>query len=282
MAGRAERPSDFAPRLAQVEADPSRAVPVLSRAPRTRRRPRSRPTPRRRPMARARRAEPVSGVQRRGAAVRHERRAGLHRRAGERHPRGARDRPRARRVLRRPRRRRRVARDAGAIRDRMQEHASHPVVRYTQAIVNHGREAGASLAHPHAQLLGMPFVPGAILEEEAGFSRFEGNCLLCATAEAELGRRHSGRASTPSAALVVCPYWSGTPFEMLMIPKAARGAPHRDPRGRARRRSASCCATRCACCAISSVISRTTSSSTPRRSATTASSTGTRTSGRSS
>ena len=30
-----------------------------------------------------------------------------------------------------------------------------PNIRYTQAIVNQGREAGASLTHPHGQLLGM-------------------------------------------------------------------------------------------------------------------------------
>ena len=53
-----------------------------------------------------------------------------------------------------------------AMRDRMEEHARTPNVRYTQAIVNHGREAGASLAHPHGQLLGMPFVPGEIVDEE--------------------------------------------------------------------------------------------------------------------
>ena len=35
---------------------------------------------------------------------------------------------------------------------RLQQHASTPNVRYTQAIINHGREAGASLAHPHGQI----------------------------------------------------------------------------------------------------------------------------------
>ena len=35
-----------------------------------------------------------------------------------------------------------------ALRDRLEEHASLPNLRYTQAIVNSGREAGASLEHP--------------------------------------------------------------------------------------------------------------------------------------
>ena len=40
--------------------------------------------------------------------------------------------------------------------------------------MNFGREAGASLLHPHGQLLGMPFVPGEIAEEEAGFRPLRG------------------------------------------------------------------------------------------------------------
>ena len=44
-----------------------------------------------------------------------------------------------------------------ALKRRFTDHSATPQVRYTQAIVNHGREAGASLAHPHGQLLGLPF-----------------------------------------------------------------------------------------------------------------------------
>ena len=69
---------------------------------------------------------------------------------------------------------------------RLQQHAATKNVRYTQAIINHGREAGASLAHPHGQLLGLPFVPGELLDEQRAFTRFEGGCILCATVEAEL------------------------------------------------------------------------------------------------
>src|SRR5690606_25201563 len=105
-----------------------------------------------------------------------------------------------------------------ALRDRLEDHARHHGVRYTQAIVNHGREAGASLSHPHGQLLGMPFVPGTLLEEEAGFGRFEGSCLLCTVAEAELSE--GGRVVVDDERVVaVAPFWSGTPYELLLIPK---------------------------------------------------------------
>src|SRR3954451_22731959 len=71
-----------------------------------------------------------------------------------------------------------------AVRDRMEEHASLPGLRYSQAIVNQGREAGASIEPPHGQLLGMPFVPSEIADEVEGFSRFAGNCLLCTAVDA--------------------------------------------------------------------------------------------------
>jgi UDPglucose--hexose-1-phosphate uridylyltransferase len=105
-----------------------------------------------------------------------------------------------------------------AIRDRVEDHARMDGIRYTQAIVNHGREAGASLEHPHGQLLGIPFVPGEILEEEAGFRRFGGACLLCTTAESELRAGHRVVIDAESV-VVVCPFWSGSPFEMLVLPK---------------------------------------------------------------
>jgi UDPglucose--hexose-1-phosphate uridylyltransferase len=113
-------------------------------------------------------------------------------------------------------------RDAGlvmaALRDRLEDHARTDHVRYTQAIVNHGREAGASLAHPHGQLLGMPFVPGEILEEERAFVRFEGGCILCATAEAEVADQ-SRLIYEDDSVVAVCPFWSGTPYELLVIPR---------------------------------------------------------------
>ena len=102
---------------------------------------------------------------------------------------------------------------------RLQQHAGTRNVRYTQAIINHGREAGASLAHPHGQLLGLPFVPGEILEEQRAFSRFEGGCILCATIEAELvdGKRV---LFSNDDVVAVSPYWAGAPYELLIIPRS--------------------------------------------------------------
>jgi UDPglucose--hexose-1-phosphate uridylyltransferase len=104
-----------------------------------------------------------------------------------------------------------------ALKRRFIDHAATPNIRYTQAIVNHGREAGASLSHPHGQLLGLPFVPGEVLDEERAFARFAGGCLACTTIEAE---RSTGErvVLANDDVTVICPYWSGSPFEMLILP----------------------------------------------------------------
>ena len=109
-----------------------------------------------------------------------------------------------------------------ALRDRLAQHAQEPVVRYSQAIVNHGRAAGASLEHPHGQLLGIPFVPDELVDEIAGFRRFTGSCLLCATISAERDATHR-TVSDHDGVVVVAPWWSARPFELLVIPETHQG-----------------------------------------------------------
>ncbi len=105
-----------------------------------------------------------------------------------------------------------------ALRDRMGEHAKLPGLRYSQAVVNCGREAGASLKHPHGQLLSMPFIPGETANEMAGFTRFKGNCLLCAVIDAEEEAGHRV-VHADDQVVTISPFWSGTPYEMLLIPR---------------------------------------------------------------
>jgi UDPglucose--hexose-1-phosphate uridylyltransferase len=104
-----------------------------------------------------------------------------------------------------------------AIAARLAEHARSTSLRYSQVIVNSGREAGASLEHPHGQLLGISFVPRELADEQAGFARFSGSCLLCTTAKAEAKDRRR-LVSEGHGISTICPYWSGVPFEMLILP----------------------------------------------------------------
>lgn len=109
-----------------------------------------------------------------------------------------------------------------ALRDRFEDHAHAPGIRYSQAIVNHGRAAGASLAHPHGQILGIPFVPGELVDEMAGFRRFQGGCVMCGTVKAERAAGHR-LVSDHEGVVVVTPWWSATPFELLVIPDHHEG-----------------------------------------------------------
>lgn len=103
-------------------------------------------------------------------------------------------------------------------RDRIKAHANSHTIRYSQAIVNSGREAGASLEHPHGQLIATSFVPREITDELAGFSRFLGGCVLCSTLEAEvsLGDRV---LLEDDETVTISPFWASQPYEMLIIPK---------------------------------------------------------------
>lgn len=111
-----------------------------------------------------------------------------------------------------------IAELMATLKSRFVAHANTSNIRYTQAIVNHGREAGASLAHPHGQLLGLPFVPGEILEEERAFERFKGGCIVCTTVEAEANTERF--VLDNEHATVICPFWSSSPYEMLIMPKS--------------------------------------------------------------
>jgi UDPglucose--hexose-1-phosphate uridylyltransferase len=101
---------------------------------------------------------------------------------------------------------------------RLSEHAQLPFVRYTQVIVNHGREAGASVAHPHGQILGLPFVPSEILDEERAFARFAGGSLLATTLEAELAADQRIVIANDDV-VVLCPWASGVPYELMIVPR---------------------------------------------------------------
>ena len=115
-----------------------------------------------------------------------------------------------------------------AIRDRIDAHSRARNLRYSQAIVNSGREAGASIEHPHGQLLGMPFVPRELTDEQAGFARFSGGCVLCTTLDAEEDAAHR-LVLADEHVVVFCPFWSASPFEMLIVPRAHDAHLHHSP-----------------------------------------------------
>lgn len=102
--------------------------------------------------------------------------------------------------------------------ERLREAARKKDLKYTQIFKNYGKKAGASLAHPHSQLVSLPLVPAKVqaeMEKAESYRRFEGRCLFCALAEEE-----KERTVLKSADFVVfCPYFSRFPFETWVLPR---------------------------------------------------------------
>ncbi len=101
------------------------------------------------------------------------------------------------------------------IADRCQAHAQLPAVAHTSVIVNRGRTSGASLTHPHAQLLSTPFVPPTVQVELDAFAREPGLLVAAIT------RHPEGVVARHDRAVAVCPRWAGFPYETWLIPAAA-------------------------------------------------------------
>jgi UDPglucose--hexose-1-phosphate uridylyltransferase len=115
------------------------------------------------------------------------------------------------------------ARFAGAVaawRERMRAHAGSASL--VHLIVNEGRDAGASLAHSHAQLYALGFVPAEIARERersgAYHERTMGGHLLAEVGTEEV-RRGDRLVAIDDEALLVCPWASRSPFELRVIPR---------------------------------------------------------------
>lgn len=86
---------------------------------------------------------------------------------------------------------------------------------------NHGSEAGASIAHPHSQIMALPKIPAAMEEKIKSVTSYydrEGQCKYCQLIEAEQlnGRR---LVFENEFFMVVCPEASGWPYQLQLLPK---------------------------------------------------------------
>lgn len=91
---------------------------------------------------------------------------------------------------------------------------------YVALFRNYGREAGASIAHAHSQIIATPLIPSRIDEEQRAMKRFHheaGQCALCKISSAE--------AKTERCIMngenfrVIAPWASIFPFEFWIIPR---------------------------------------------------------------
>ena len=107
-------------------------------------------------------------------------------------------------------------------RERMRFHGDAACL---QLIVNERREAGASLPHTHAQLYALDFVPAAIARERersaAYTTRTMGASLLGDLIAQEVRRRERVVAIDEEAVLLA-PYASRLPFQLMLAPRTPR------------------------------------------------------------
>ena len=102
--------------------------------------------------------------------------------------------------------------------ERYRHFASLPAVKQVQIIINHKREAGASLDHPHTQVFVMPVVSRAIADElREARRRPGGGCTLCQEVEEA---RADGRVVLENDSwTALVPYASRAPFEIRFVPR---------------------------------------------------------------
>jgi UDPglucose--hexose-1-phosphate uridylyltransferase len=101
----------------------------------------------------------------------------------------------------------------------------HAAASCRHVFVNEGRAAGASLPHTHAQLIALDFVPALIARERERFTahatRTMGSNLLGDLVQEEV-RRRERIVAIDDEAVLMAPYASTTPFQLLLAPRRPR------------------------------------------------------------
>lgn len=96
-----------------------------------------------------------------------------------------------------------------------------PRFKYILIFKNYGKAAGASLEHPHSQLIALPIVPKRVLEEIEGAEEYYGykeRCVFCDIMRQE--KEEKDRIVVEDECfLAFCPFVSRFPYEVWIIPK---------------------------------------------------------------
>ncbi|MDN5364388.1 MAG: UDPglucose--hexose-phosphate uridylyltransferase [Eubacteriales bacterium] len=93
-----------------------------------------------------------------------------------------------------------------------------PGIRYVQVFKNSGRAAGASLLHPHWQIVALPFLPPVPAAELARLAGGRGKCPICVfLTEKEVVERLTVKAA--SHFVLLSPPGARFPYEMWIVPR---------------------------------------------------------------
>ena len=104
---------------------------------------------------------------------------------------------------------------------RFRDLKDEPNVNYISIFHNHGKGAGASIAHPHSQLITTPIVDVDIensLKVARDYNEKKDSCLYCDLQEWELSEDERIVYQNDEF-LVLCPYASKTAFQTIVTPK---------------------------------------------------------------
>jgi UDPglucose--hexose-1-phosphate uridylyltransferase len=111
-----------------------------------------------------------------------------------------------------------------AYRERMIDLERDRRMKYVMIFKNHGKAAGASLDHPHTQLIALPVVPRVVSEEMKGarkYHRLKERCVFCDIARQELKERER-LVYENKEFVVIEPYAPKFPFETWVMPRSHR------------------------------------------------------------
>lgn len=117
------------------------------------------------------------------------------------------------------------------VRERMADLAARPGVAHVLPFFNQGGEAGATLVHPHGQIIATPLVPQLVATkvERLRAARAAGRgCLVCDL----LAREEAADeriVTSGDGALVLAPWASRFPCELLAAPRRHAGDPAAAP-----------------------------------------------------
>jgi len=108
-----------------------------------------------------------------------------------------------------------------AFRDRMVDLKKDKRFKYILIFKNHGEPAGASLEHPHSQLIALPIIPKQAIEELEGakqYYQYKERCIFCDVIRQEL--EDGGRIVAENNGFVtLAPFAPRFPFETWILPK---------------------------------------------------------------
>ncbi len=113
-----------------------------------------------------------------------------------------------------------------AYRERILDLKKDPRLQYILIFKNHGEGAGASLEHPHSQLIATPIIPKRVREEVDGAKEYYNcneRCIYCDMIREESAEKR--RVVLASDYFVsIAPFASRFPFETWILPRTHRAS----------------------------------------------------------